>query len=89
MADVLAALGAIIIFDISEGNKRYAVELANVSKVQIDYHVGYVLDLQQPIVKILSCIWLNDLCGNSVDNMFIRKAIPGDGEALAYIQTES
>ena len=42
----LAVLGAdATVFDISEDNKRYAVELANAARVQIDYQVGDVLEI--------------------------------------------
>lgn len=42
----LAVLGAdVTVFDISEDNKRYAVELADVAGVQIDYQVGDVLEI--------------------------------------------
>ena len=42
----LAVLGAdVTVFDISEDNKRYAVELADAAGVQIDYQVGDVLEI--------------------------------------------
>ena len=42
----LAVLGAdVTVFDISEDNKRYALELADVAGVQIDYQVGDVLEI--------------------------------------------
>ena len=41
-----AVLGAdVTVFDISEDNKRYAVELANAAGVQIDYQVCDVLEI--------------------------------------------
>ncbi len=42
----LALLGAeVVVFDISEDNRRYAVELAAAAGVQLDYQVGDVLDI--------------------------------------------
>lgn len=42
----LAVLGAdVTVFDISEDNKRYALELADVARVQIDYQVCDVLEI--------------------------------------------
>ena len=42
----LAVLGAdVTVFDISEDNKRYALELADAARVQIDYQVGDVLEI--------------------------------------------
>lgn len=42
----LAVLGAdVTVFDISEDNKRYALELADVAGVQIDYQVCDVLEI--------------------------------------------
>ena len=39
-------LGAdVTVFDISEDNKRYATELADAARVQIDYQVGDVLEI--------------------------------------------
>ena len=42
----LAVLGAdVTVFDISQDNKRYAVELAEAASVHIDYQVGDVLEI--------------------------------------------
>ena len=42
----LAVLGAdVTVFDISEDNKRYALELADAAGAQIDYQVGDVLEI--------------------------------------------
>lgn len=42
----LAILGAeVTVFDISEDNKRYAMEVAKEASVKIDYQVGDVLDI--------------------------------------------
>lgn len=42
----LAVLGAkVTVFDISEDNKRYAMEVAEAANVKIDYQVGNVLEI--------------------------------------------
>ena len=42
----LAVLGAdVTVFDISEDNKRYAIELSDAAGVQIDYQVCDVLEI--------------------------------------------
>lgn len=42
----LALLGAdVVVFDISEQNRRYAVELAEAAGVRLDYRVGDVLEI--------------------------------------------
>lgn len=44
----LAVLGAdVTVFDISEDNKRYALEVADAAKVHIDYVVGDVLEIDK------------------------------------------
>ena len=42
----LAVLGAeVTVFDISEDNRRYALELADAAEVEIDYQVSDVLEI--------------------------------------------
>ena len=50
----LAMLGAkVSIFDISEANRKYALELAEAAGVMVDYQVGDVLELECIVYQFL------------------------------------
>ena len=53
----LAVLGAeVTVFDISEDNRRYAVELSDAAGVQIDYQVCDVLEIFMTLIPVI--IWM-------------------------------
>src|SRR5699024_2554901 len=54
----LSLLGAdVTVFDISEENKRYALELADYAKTSIDYVVVYIYDMNLIIYSVYSGVF--------------------------------